>query len=216
MELQRLGASTETLATVLSLLADEREVTGRDGARVELVWTGPELPGAGSRDTLVVVRELFASAETSVLVSGFAVHQGKAVFEALARRMAEVPALKVGLFLNIARPQGDSGPELEIVREFVARFRERDWPGKNPPEIYYDPRALGQEQHGRAVLHAKCIVVDDRRAFVTSANLTTAAQERNIEAGLLVDDSGLAHRLRMQFESLVAAGVLRLASRPEG
>jgi phosphatidylserine/phosphatidylglycerophosphate/cardiolipin synthase-like enzyme len=61
------------------------------------------------------------------------------------------------------------------------------------------------------VLHAKCIVVDDRKAFVTSANLTTAAQERNIEAGLLVEDAGLAQSLRMQFETLVGAGILKPA-----
>jgi hypothetical protein len=52
-------------------------------------------------------------------------------------------------------------------------------------------------------------VVDDRKAFVTSANLTTAAQERSIEAGLLADDAGLAQSLRLQFETVVGAGILK-------
>jgi hypothetical protein len=41
---------------------------------VDLVWTGPEMLGVSNRDTGVVVRELFGSAETEVLVDGFAVY----------------------------------------------------------------------------------------------------------------------------------------------
>ena len=44
---------------------------------------------------------------------------------------------------------------------------------------------------------------------VTSANFTEAAQERNIEAGVLVHDAGFARALRSQFEALVSAGDLR-------
>lgn len=215
-DLQALVLSAEALGPALRLLADEREAAAREKGGAELVWTGPELPGAQTRDTLVVVRELFSAAEASVLVSGFAVHQGTTVFEPLARRIAEVPSLQVRLFLNIARPQGSRDGEMDIVRDFVGRFREKNWPDERPPEIYYDPRALAVDFRERAVLHAKCIVVDDRRAFVTSANLTTAAQEKNVEAGLLVNDRGIARNLRTQFDGLVTAGVFRLAYRPEG
>ncbi len=38
----------------------------------------------------------------------------------------------------------------------------------------------------------KAVVVDDEVASVTSANLTEAALDRNIELGLLVRDRGLA------------------------
>jgi len=45
-------------------------------------------------------------------------------------------------------------------------------------------------------------------AFVTSANFTEAAQDRNIEAGVLMRDGRTARSLSGQFESLVAAGKL--------
>jgi phosphatidylserine/phosphatidylglycerophosphate/cardiolipin synthase-like enzyme len=215
-DIQGLDLPPHALAAAMSLLADERDAASHEDGGAELVWTGPELPGAESRDTLVVVRELFASAESSVLASGFAVFQGKEVFEPLARRMAELPSLKVRLFLNIARPPGNRDTELDLVRAFVDEFRKKNWPDDAPPEIFYDPRSLADDCRERAVLHAKCIVVDDSRAFVTSANLTTAAQEKNIEAGLLVRDARLARRLRTQFQALVGAGVFRLAYRPEG
>jgi phosphatidylserine/phosphatidylglycerophosphate/cardiolipin synthase-like enzyme len=53
-----------------------------------------------------------------------------------------------------------------------------------------------------------------RRAFVTSANLTEAAQGRNIEAGVLLDDAVFARALRTQFESLIDRGYVRRLTRP--
>ena len=43
--------------------------------RISLVWTGPEERGSTSRDTGVVMRELFQQTARSVRVSGFAVYQ---------------------------------------------------------------------------------------------------------------------------------------------
>ena len=51
--------------------------------------------------------------------------------------------------------------------------------------------------------HAKCIAVDDQEVFVSSANFTEAAQERNIEVGLLVRSVVLSERLTRFFEALV-------------
>jgi phosphatidylserine/phosphatidylglycerophosphate/cardiolipin synthase-like enzyme len=210
-EMEALGLDPASLALALGLLATEREAIETHARRLQLVWTGPELTGSQTRDTLVVVRELFSTAESSVLVSGFAVYQGKEVLETLAQRMVERPSLRVSLFLNIARPDGSQDQEHDIVRDFVDHFRRKHWPGPVVPEMFYDPRSLVRDSSTRAVLHAKCIVVDNLRAFVTSANLTTAAQERNIEAGLLVEDAGLAQSLRMQFDTLVSAGILKPA-----
>lgn len=52
-------------------------------------------------------------------------------------------------------------------------------------------------------------MVDDDRALVSSANFTEAAHERNIEAGLLLNDRQVAKALRAQFETLVERGALR-------
>ena len=83
------------------------------------------------------------------------------------------------------------------------------WPGARLPEVFYDPRSLERDGHKKAVLHAKVIVVDTRWTLLTSANLTEAAQERNIEAGVLIDDEGLAGRVTTQFDRLVEKGVLQ-------
>lgn len=85
-------------------------------------------------------------------------------------------------------------------------------PSKRLPEVYYDPRSLETEGSKRAVLHAKTVVVDGRFTLLTSANFTEAAHERNIEAGVLVDDTRLAERMTRQFDHFVEARVLRRLS----
>jgi phosphatidylserine/phosphatidylglycerophosphate/cardiolipin synthase-like enzyme len=99
--------------------------------------------------------------------------------------MDATPSLRVTLLLNIQRKRGDTTAAEHLVRKFADRFWAKDWPGSSRPNVYYDPRAL--ETEGPAgVLHAKAIVVDDEVVFVTSANLTEAALDRNIEIGLLI------------------------------
>ena len=55
-----------------------------------------------------------------------------------------------------------------------------------------------------AVLHAKAVVHDNEQVFITSANLTPKAFERNIEAGLLVRDRSLASH----FQRLIDTGLV--------
>ena len=60
----------------------------------------------------------------------------------------------------------------------------------------------------RACLHAKCIVVYGESVFISSANFTEAAQERNIEIGLLVRSHSLAERVVLHFDTLLTANLL--------
>jgi hypothetical protein len=203
-ELERLaalGMEPRHLGITLDLLAGEVE----SAPRIDLVWTGPEEGGTASRDTGVVVREMFERAEESVLVAGFAVYQGKQVFKVLADRMAARPNLTVQMFLNVQRPHRDTTLSAELLRRFSDDFRKRQWPGERLPDVYYDPRALDLGKKKRSALHAKCVIVDDRFSLVTSANFTEAAQERNIEAGVLIEDRALSQMLRAQFDGLVVA-----------
>ena len=176
---------------------------------VELVWTGPEAAGVANRDTAVVVRELFAQATESIIVSGFAVYQGREVFRGLAERMAACPGLLARLYLDVHRGHLDTSTSAELLRRFAHRFVSQDWPEGFPlPEVYYDPRSLDTEPAKRSSLHAKCVVVDRQVAFVTSANFTEAAQERNIEAGVVVRSPRFASRLADHFDALAGVGKL--------
>jgi len=76
------------------------------------------------------------------------------------------------------------------------------------PEVYYDPRSLDIAAQERSAMHAKCIVVDRQELFISSANFTEAAQNRNIKVGLLVRSASLADNLVRHFDTLVAEKLL--------
>ena len=207
LELTTAGFSGKQAAVVLRALGSTMGKNG-NGSTVDLVASGPDAAGL-ARDTGVVVRDLFASAEKSILVVGFALHDGKTILKVLADRMDAVASLDVTMCLDISRSPGDTSTDEDVLARFAQRFKAKEWPGNRLPKIFYDPRALAAWPAPRAVLHAKCIVVDDRLALVTSANLTPAAQEDNIEIGLLVQEKPTTLAIKRHFDRLIEKGLLR-------
>jgi phosphatidylserine/phosphatidylglycerophosphate/cardiolipin synthase-like enzyme len=204
LELERLGISGPAAAAWLRTVARVVERTRKP----DLVWSGPEVPGLHARDTRRVYEELLGSAERSICASTYAYFDGHKAFEVLARRMEAMPALRVTLLLNIQRKRGDTTTSDQLVRRFADRFWKTDWPGSSRPSVFYDPRALEQEGPG-GVLHAKAVVADDEVVFITSANLTEAALDRNIELGVLVRDRAFALTIDGYFRSLIDRELLK-------
>ena len=200
------------IAYMLRLLAGGRADAQGIADRVELVWSGTDVIAGGSRDTAVVAQELFREA---VLIASYALDSGskaEVLFGALGKRMDAEPELRVRLFVNAHGKHKNETAEAVLLREFADAFREEIWPGDWLPEVFSDPRSLATVGKVRACLPAKCIVIDEDRAFITSANFTEAAHERNIEAGTVITDSILARALRAQFDTLVDQGTLKRVS----
>lgn len=198
------------VAWMLERLADERRRADDRYARmVRLVWSGASEPTQGMRDTREVLEELFSKAERHVLISTFVIYNGASVFAPLAKRMRERPGLEVELYVNLPPKAGHTADEKADVVTFRETFVREHWPEKTRmPALYYDPESRKQGSV-RTSLHAKCVVVDGRWAFITSANFTEAAQERNIEAGVLLDHAKVAESLVGRFRALRDAGRLR-------
>lgn len=202
------GLAPSHMALFLEIAADAAEQRLFSNVSASLVWTGPESAISQSRETAVVVEELFAHAERDVLVSSYVVQKGVTVFKSLAERMSVRPDLRVQLFLHIGREWRDTRDESELLREFGAEFAKQ-WPGSRRPEVFYDPRTLSADAAVRAAWHAKCVIADDDQAFVTSANFTEWAQQRNVEAGVLIRDRHFVGQLRQQFDGLVQSKQVR-------
>jgi phosphatidylserine/phosphatidylglycerophosphate/cardiolipin synthase-like enzyme len=179
------------------------ERSTRAGAVVDLVWTGPESTSGSARDTATVVRELFTHARTSVLVAGYSFDHGTEIFETLHRAMA-AHAVEVTLFLEIPRASSEKNIETHVAT-WVSGFLRDNWRFPTSPTIYYDPRTVNPNLF--ASLHAKCIVVDERKSLVTSANFTDRGQTRNVEVGALIDDASFARSLTRQWGLGVSAGM---------
>ncbi len=204
-EWQRIGVSPEAGVIWLNSLARAAE----RAPAPDFVWTGPEVVGLHARDTRRVYEELIGSARHSIWVCSYAFFDGPRAFATLAGRLDANPQLKVTLLLNIERRHGDTTAADTLVRRFADRFWGKAWPGKSRPRVFYDPRSVADDGPG-GVLHAKAVVADDEAVFVTSANLTEAAFDRNIELGLLARDRTLAATTVLHFRTLIEQGLLLL------
>jgi len=204
IELNSLGISGPAAAAWLRTIAS---ATSRV-KKPDLVWSGPEAPGLHARDTRRVYEELLGSAEKSIWISTYAYFDGPRAFDVMAKRMDSLPSLKATLLLNIQRKWGDPTPSDQLVRRFADRFWGTDWPGSKRPDVFYDPRALDPDGPG-GVLHAKAVVTDDESVFITSANLTEAALDRNIELGILLRDRTYALTICRYFQILIDRDLLK-------
>ena len=133
-ELEQMGISGLAAAAWMRTV---EEVTSRT-PQPDLVWSGPEVPGLHARDTRRVYEELLSSAERSVWASTFAFWDGPKAFKVLAKRMDEIPELRVVLLLNIQRTWGDTTAADHLVRKFADRFWQADWPGSSRPRVFFD------------------------------------------------------------------------------
>ncbi len=211
-EMAAAGTAVGGIAYTLELLAQTISDRPTIEDLVQIVATGPQVTNVANRDTSVVVSDLFSRAEESVVVVGYAVYQGQKVFQSLAARMGHRPELNVRMYLDIGRKPGDTTIESDLVRRFSHHFRTTQWPhGTRLPAVYYDPRSAALDRAGAASLHAKCVVVDGKHVFVSSANFTEAGQTKNVELGLLVNSKGLAERITDFFEQLVEERFLKRA-----
>ncbi len=203
-ELDRLGVSAEAVAVWLRAIG---RIAGT-ASPPRLVWSGPRVAGVPARDTRTVYEQLLGGAERSLWVSTYAYFDGRSIFEVLAQRLDATPGLDVKLLLNIQRGRGDTTAEDSLIRRFAEGFWGMDWPGTSRPAVYYDARSLALDGPA-AVLHAKAVVADGEAVFVTSANLTDAAWDENIELGILAHDHALATSVVAHFQGLIDGDVLK-------
>lgn len=209
---QMFGASgtSQLVAHSLRLAVEARRQGRSEGPAIDLVWTGPEGPQARTRDTMVVVAELFHRAKRRVLVSTYNLHEAASIFAPLASQMDRSPSLQVRLITNLGTRWSEAksrNAEAEWRTAFKEKFPREHWSGGRMPEVYYDPRPFSSKSEW-GMVHAKCIVIDGEEAFVTSANISETAQSRNLEAGVLVRSAPFATALESQFERLIRDGAL--------
>lgn len=203
-----LGADAVGLAIALRVAIAER--LHRPPPRLDLVWTGPETKASTAKDTGLVVRRMFESAQRSVIVGGYTFDRPeilRPLHEAMVTR-----GVRATFFVDI---DGATHPEdaERFATAAVDRFFRDVWTfGLPKPDVFWDPRTAIRGDipgHEWATLHAKCIVVDDERAFITSANFTDRGHTRNIEAGVLIEDTAFSEELAGHWRQLVNEGFVR-------
>jgi phosphatidylserine/phosphatidylglycerophosphate/cardiolipin synthase-like enzyme len=200
---KRLNAlPADARALLLEAVVAERRRTRR---APELVWTGPDVTGSTARDTAIVLRQLFDGAQQEILLAGYAFDHAETILRPLHGAMLR--GVAASLFLDVRALWPPERPLTGGVEPAILgkRFLSQHWPfGAPTPRLYGDARALAGDVYSS--LHAKCVVVDEGAALISSANFTDRGQSRNVEAGVLVHDASFARQLAGHFRRLTGAG----------
>jgi phosphatidylserine/phosphatidylglycerophosphate/cardiolipin synthase-like enzyme len=193
------GHKSSACLAVLDVALAERR---RRKPAPELVWTGPEGSSSTARDTAVVLRWLFESARETVILAGYSFSHARDVLQPLHASM-KAHGVRTLFFVNIPQVERALAEPVRHADHCLSDFLKHNWPFGEPyPTLYYDRRALVPGPPF-ASLHAKCVTVDGERAFISSANFTDRGQDRNIEAGVLIDDPSFAGHLARQWIGLI-------------
>lgn len=141
-------------------------------SQTELVLTGPTTPFVATRRTERVLLDVITSAQSELFIVSFVAHQRPSILEALKK------AADRGVQVNVVLESSvDSGGTLESDQFIGLKTALPD------ATFYHWTEREGEFAGGK--VHAKIVVSDQESAFLTSANLTGHAMERNIEAGAL-------------------------------
>jgi phosphatidylserine/phosphatidylglycerophosphate/cardiolipin synthase-like enzyme len=173
----------------------------RSRQTTELVWTGPATPVVPARRTEQVLSDLIRGAERRLTMTSFGIFQVPRLVEELEQALAR----RVGLRIVLGDRESHSDQEIDrqrhqLGRVVAAQATLLQWPPERRPR---------DEQGHAGLMHVKAAVADSRVAFLTSANLTEAALERNMELGVLIRGGTLPASINRLIDALLESGELR-------
>lgn len=204
-DLEALSTGGELRRVIPALRALAARGINTRQEQTDLVWTGPESRVLLNRDTSAVVAELFKRAQSEIIIAGFVVYQGESILRPLADQLNSNPNLAAMLLLNVKFSSTRENIS-SAVQRFTKQFWSQQWPGGRRPLLYL--YANDQDEREQSALHAKCIVVDNHISFVSSANFTEAAQERNIEVGAVIKEREFSEVLAAHLRNLILTNVV--------
>ena len=172
--------------------------TGDSRGSTELAWTGPTTGQVPTRHTEQALCEVIDSAKRRLFIVSFVAYR----VDSVERALLEAVRRQVGISI-LLEPSEEHGGSLS--HDSVKSL------GSISPSVHFYEWQHDQSEHegsSSGVVHAKCAVADETIAFITSANLTTAAMERNMELGVVVKGGELPRALHQHLEALIETGVL--------
>jgi hypothetical protein len=137
--LTKEGFAKAHIATLIETIAETKENTPYPEQIIELVLSGPDMPGIHTCDTAATMGAMIEEVHSDLLMVGYAVHNVRSLFKPIAEKLENIPGFKAVFCLDISRSMGDTSLESEIIRRFVSEFKEKHWPWPKLPEIFYDP-----------------------------------------------------------------------------
>lgn len=169
---QNTKVGSDELASML-LAASHVYAKAASEQSTELVWTGPTTPFVSTRRTEQALLQVINSAVKSLFITSFVAYDVSTIVNAL--NAANDRGVAISMLLELSQEHGGSitFDAIGKMRTLVPAANLYAWRDKADP--FSDGR-----------VHAKVAVADSTTCFITSANLTGHAMEKNMEAGVLI------------------------------
>jgi cardiolipin synthase A/B len=165
----------------------------------DLVWTGPSTGLIPTRKTEQAMQEIVDASVHNLFLVSYVFYNASSVVSALIEAAARNVAIRILLESHIEHGGAVSIDGLGAMHQAVPTAELYTW---TPSERAKSAGSLS------AAVHAKCAVGDHRIAFITSANLTAAALERNMELGVILRGGTMPSRLHSHLNALVTTKII--------
>lgn len=185
--------SADELASML-LAASHALTKANSEQSTELVWTGPTTPFVSARRTEQALLQVINSANATLFITSFVAYDISSIISALNSAIER--GVRVSMLLESSLDHGGS-----ISIDTIGKMRLLV-----PLAHLYAWRDKSNEFIDGKV-HAKVAVADGKMCFITSANLTGYAMEKNMETGVLIS-GGVAAQLNNHLSSLIDTKVI--------
>ena len=186
--------SSDELASML-LAASHVVIKSSAAQSTELVWTGPTTPFVAARRTEQALLQVINAAHRTLFITSFVAYDVSTIVKAL--NDASNRGVDISMLLELSQEHGGSitFDAIGKMRLLVPSAHLYAWRDK------VDPFSDGR-------VHAKVAVSDGRVCFITSANLTGYAMEKNMEAGVLISGGHIPSMLEKHMRSLIDTKVV--------
>lgn len=188
------SVSPDELASML-LAASRVFIKASAEQSTELVWTGPTTPFVSARRTEQALLQVINAAKSTLFITSFVAYDVSGIVKAL--NVASDRGVLISMLLESSQDHGGS-ITIDVIgkmKTLVPAARLFAW--RDRVEPFSDGR-----------VHAKVAVADAGMCFITSANLTGFAMERNMEAGVLITGGHIPRLLNEHLCSLVDTKVV--------
>jgi cardiolipin synthase A/B len=165
---------------------------------IELVWTGPSSKLVATRKTEQALLQVINAARSRLYITSFVAYDVASIMEALEKAIAR--GVRVSMLLEASDKQG-GGVSIDAIGKMKATL---------PMVQVFSWVEKGDGFFGGKV-HAKVAVADENFCFISSANLTGHAMEKNMEAGVLIRGGAIPRDLHRHLEALETTDVIAKA-----
>lgn len=168
----------------------------RNENQVDLIWTGPQTSAIPVRRNEQAMCELIDGAKKELFIVSFVAVNAKNVYASINKAISR--GVKVSFLAESSIENGgtlDTSDPVTILHE------------KFPSATCYRWSCTGSAK--KHCVHVKCAVADGGVALVTSANLTGAAMDTNMELGVLIRSKEIAGKLAAHLTALVDENIIK-------